>query len=931
MIKNCVILSAICVVIYGQQAMRTNDASGLTNYDLPFVSNGEYDENIQSPSEFLGFELGARPVRHWESKTYFEYLDATVEHVSLYSYGKTYEGRELIYLIVTSKENHDNIDQIRDNISKLSDPRTLTNTDEPKDIIKNSPAVAWMAYAIHGDEISSADAALQLAYQLAAGKDKNSQFIRDNVVVGIDPIENPDGRERILSQLQQWRGVVPNSDLQSLNHGGMWPWGRTNHYLFDLNRDWFATVHPETRGKVQAILDWKPQFLVDSHEMGAYDTYLFNPPRKPFNPYYHPVIHKWWKKIATDQASAFDQYGWSYYTRDWNEEIYPGYGSSWGIYIGVVGILYEQSRTSGQNVKRPDGSETSFREAVHHQFVSSMANLSTVAENRQELLQDYYDIRKKSVEGSTSEAFVFPISANTDRLDAFVETLQRQNIEVHMTGNDLKLSSAKSHDNTNVKNVNVEGGALIVKLNQPLRALIQNLLHFDIRFDTKSMEKERKTILKDEGSTLYDVTAWSLPLAFGIEGYYTTKLPRVSMNAYSPLSTKGVVVNDNPDYGFVLNGAKDGIYIAMSRLMDLGVKMYAIEESVTIDGHTFIPGSILIRNQSNPGLDFSQLKSVAKESRVDIIGINTALAQKGPDLGGSKVNLLQESRIALIGGPPTSAYSFGSMWHLLDSRIQRRTTLLNFMDVSRTDLRKYNVLVLPSSWGSAYKQVLGKSGIKKIKDWVKDGGTLIAVGGAANFLADSSSGISSVRKKRHILKDLKHYTYNLDQYESASNTKVDSLQLWEGHSSSDESDETDEDRSRFEELKTRDELGQKLSPQGAILRVNLNSEHWLNFGCGEMVPVLFNTSTILMTRYPNNTPARLAEADDLRLGGLLWPEAKERIAKGSWATQERVGNGQVILFATQPNFRGYFRGAERLLLNAMFYGPGLGTRTSVDW
>ncbi len=931
MIKKYVFLSAICVVMYGQQAMRTNDSPGLINYDLPFVPNGEYDDKIQSPSEFLGFELGARPVRHWESKTYFEYLDATVEHASLYSYGKTYEGRELLYLIITSKDNHENIDQIRENISKLADPRTLAKDDNPKNIIKDSPSIAWMAYAIHGDEISSADAAVQLAYQLAAGQDEQSQFIRDNVIVGIDPIENPDGRERILSQYQQWRGVMPNSDLQSLNHRGMWPWGRTNHYLFDLNRDWFATVHPETRGKVNAILDWKPQFLVDSHEMGAYDTYLFNPPREPFNPYYHPVIHKWWKKMAKDQAEAFDHYGWSYYTRDWNEEIYPGYGSSWGIYIGVVGILYEQSRTSGQFVRRPDGSETSFREAVHHQFVSSMANLSTVAKNRQELLQDYYDIRRKSVESNEAEAFVFPIGSNTDRLDAFVATLQRQDIEVHMTQKDIKLSTAVSHENKNVKNVNVDGGALIIKLNQPLRALIQNILHFDIRLDTKSMEKERKMVLKDEGSTLYDVTAWSLPLAFGIQGYYTTKMPRVAINTYSPLSNQGYVLNEDPDYGYVLNGAKDGIYIAMSRLMDLDIKMYAIEETVMIDGNTFIPGSILIRNQSNPELDITSLRSIAKESHVDIIGINTALAQKGPDLGGSKVNLLQESRIALVGGPPASAYSFGSVWHLLDSRIQRRTTLLNFMDVSRTDLRKYNVLVLPSSWGSAYKKVLGKSGMNKIKDWVKDGGTLIAVGGAANFLADSSSGISSVRKKRDILKDLEHYSYNLFQYESASHTKVDSLELWEGQSSLDKSSESGEQHFRLEDLKTRDKLARKLSPQGAILRVNLNPEHWLNFGCGEMVPVLFNSSTVLMTRYPSHTPARMAKVEDLRLGGLLWPEAKNRISEGSWATQERVGNGQVILFATQPNFRGYFRGAERLLLNAIFYGPGLGTNTSVDW
>jgi hypothetical protein len=304
-------------------------------------------------------------------------------------------------------------------------------------------------------------------------------------------MENPDGRERILAQYQQWQGAVPNSDLQSLNHRGVWPWGRTNHYLFDLNRDWFATVHPETRGKVKAILDWKPQFLVDSHEMSAYDTYLFNPPREPFNPYYHKVIHKWWDRFANDQAVAFDQFGWSYYTRDWNEEIYPGYGSSWGIYAGVVGILYEQSRTSGQQVKRPDGSITTFREAVHHQFISSISNLSTVANHREELLTDFYEIRKASVESSPNEVFVFPFNNNLDRLDDFVETLQRQSIEVYTTEKNLKLSSAKSHENKIVKNVVVKNGAVVVKVNQPLKALIQNMDQYQEMYDRSINEPEK--------------------------------------------------------------------------------------------------------------------------------------------------------------------------------------------------------------------------------------------------------------------------------------------------------------------------------------------------------------------------------------------------------------------------------------------------------
>ncbi|MFQ6678179.1 MAG: M14 family zinc carboxypeptidase [Fidelibacterota bacterium] len=918
-------------IIFGQ-TMRTHDHPGLGDYETPFFLNGVYDNNIQSPSVFFGFELGSRPVRHWEAKTYFEYLDAALENATLYSYGQTYEGRELIYLTITSKENDKNIEQHRKNLQKLADPRKLNKRENVDNIIHSTPAVAWMAYAIHGDEVSSPDAAVFLAYQLAAGIDTLTQKILENIIVCIDPLENPDGRARILSQHQQWGGVIPNPDVQSLNHRGMWPWGRTNHYLFDLNRDWFATVHPESRGIVQAILDWKPQLLVDAHEMGAYDTYLFNPPREPYNPYNHPTLHKWWKQFATDQANAFNQYGWSYYTRDWNEEIYPGYGSSWGIFAGMVGILYEQSRTSGQLIKRPDGSKTTFREAVHHQFISSMANLSTAAAHREELLRDYYHIRKNAVDSDPKEAFVFPLSDNLDRLDAFAETLKRQTIEVYVTENDIRLASAKTSANNIIKNTRIKGGALIVPVNQPLKALIQNILQFDIRLDTKSMEKERREVLKNSESTLYDVTAWSLPLAFGLEGFYTTSLPRFDMRPYDHLSDDGELLNTNAEYGFIIDGAEDGIYIALSRLMENKIKLWAVMEPVQIEGQTYAAGSILIRKQSNPKLNVELLSQIASESGINIVGIGTALAESGPDLGGNDVNLLQSARIALIGGPPISQYSFGSVWHLLDSRLQTRTTLLNFMSVRRTDLRKYNVIVLPSSWGGAYKDILGKGGIKKLKDWVKDGGTLIAIGAAASFIADSSSGLSSVRKRRNILKELDSYQYNLSQYQATGSIAVDSLELWEGKQSEDETTkENDKKKSDISELKDQDELGRKLSPQGAILRVNLDPEHWLNFGCGDMTPVLFGTSTVLMTKNPAHSPARLAPASDLRLGGLLWPEAKERIANGAWATRERLGNGQVILFATQPNFRGYFRGSERLLLNAMFYGPGLGARASVEW
>lgn len=918
------------------QSFRTHPAPGLGDYDMPFVKDGTYLDNIQSPDEFLGFKLGSRPARHPEVRDYFQYLGESLPNAQMHVYGTTYEGRELIYLTVSSEKNMDNLDLIRERNAKLADPRKLKRSENPEKIIAKNPAIAWMGYAIHGDELSSTDAAVQLAYQLLAGTDKTSKKIRDKLVVCIDPLQNPDGRERYLAQLEQWNGVVPNPDMQSLNHTGVWPYGRGNHYLFDLNRDWFATVHPETRGKVSAILDWQPQFLVDAHEMGSGDTYLFNPPRAPFNPYLPKTTLKWWDKFAQDQAAAFDQYGWSYYTRDWNEEFFPGYGSSWGIYIGLVGILYEQSETAGSFVKKLDETTTTYREAIHHQFTSSMANLSTVAWNKKEYLQDYYEHRKENVSRrNASEAFVFPAGDNISRLAHFAETLERQKIEIFITNSDMILPDGKAADGADIKRKELAKGSLIVLVNQPQKSLIQNILSFDLRMDTKSLEKERRELLKNGRGTLYDVTAWSLPLAYGLEAYHTQHLPNISKKPYTPELRAGRLINETARYGFVLSAADDGIYSALSQLFEQDIKLWCAEKLFAIEGSTFPAGSIVILKRANPKLDLKFLKAVARISGVDIIGIQTGLAQEGPDLGGNDFSLLEPPRIALVGGPPSSTYSFGSVWHLLDSRLGTRVSTISAMSLGRADLDKYNVLVLPAMWGgsNSLKNLLGEAGKEALTIWIESGGTLIAEGNAAAFLTDSTVALSSVRQRRQVLDMLSVYSYFLEQLKNAQETAVDSLALWEGITSAKENKDQDHNEKDppLKELKAADKLGQTLRPRGAILKVDLDQEHWLSFGCGASVPVLYGTGTVFMAKPPIQAAARFAEAGTLRMGGLLWPEARDRIAETAWATRESKGKGQIILFATQPNFRGFFHGSERLLLNALFLGPGMGTSRTEPW
>jgi hypothetical protein len=290
--------------------------------------------------------------------------------------------------------------------------------------------------------------------------------------------------------------------------------------------------------------------------------------------------------------------------------------------------------------------------------------------------------------------------------------------------------------------------------------------------------------------------------------------------------------------------------------------------------------------------------------------------------------MLINPRIAIATGQPISTYSFGATWHLLDSRMNSRTSLINVMGLGWQDLSKYNVLILPS--GNNLKRILDDSGIRKLKDWIKDGGTLISYSNNAAFLADSSVNISSVRLRRQILNKLDSYESDLAFAKQAENVTIDSVALWDGEYL-EENPSKEEHKEALENIKEIDRMGRKFRPQGAILKVNMDPEHWLSFGCGNYVSVLYNTGNVFMAKNPVKIAGRLAEESNLRLGGLLWPEAKSRIAESAWVTQESYGKGQIIIFATEPHFRGYFRASERVLLNAIYLGPGMGTTHSVSW
>ena len=903
---------------------------------LPFFPDGTYDSRIPTPQSVLGFEMGAKPVRHAQVEKYLTALAASSPQVLLREYGSSYEGRKLYYILVGSPENISRIDEIQKDLAQLADPRKIS-TSEANRLIGSLPAVAWMAYSIHGDELSSTDAALQVAYQIVAGTDSLSQTLKENLVIVIDPLQNPDGRERILSQIESFSGKVINWDVQSLQHSGMWPWGRGNHYLFDLNRDWFALVHPESRGKTSAILSWNPQLVVDCHEMGAFDTYLFSPPRKPFNPYWSSSIHKWWKKFSSDQARAFDRYGWSYYTREWNEEWFPGYGSSWSIFLGAVGILYEQAGVSGSQVKRPDRSIMTYRETVHHQFVSSIANLTTAAENRRGLLEDFYLERKRSVE-SKPVTYLFVPGQNETRTRDFIQTMLRQTIEVSQAEESFTTGDLTGIWQNPISRKTFPQGTYMISSAQPLSHLVKVILDFDIRIPTDFLEDERRELEKAEGTKLYEITSWSVPLAFGLDAYRTEKaIPIKSRPVNSAESIVGNLQNPNPEYGYVFDYTSEGAVLTLTRLLEKDFPARVALKPFAVEGSKFPAGTILLRKQECSLNLKEYLQDLADQYGVQIWGVNTALAEDGADLGGNEFELLQKPRIAVITNNPISFTDFGTIWHLLDQRLEMKFSNLDILGLSSTDLSHYNVIIIPPSWGGSglLTQIIGKGGISKLKEWVQNGGTLIAIESSAAFVADSATGLSQVKLKDQILDSLSSYWEELQRLAGAEIYKIDSLDLWESKeldaAKAKPESSNQESRPGKDILQKQEERGKLFMPRGAILRVDLDTLHWLSFGLEQKVPVLVYAEDAFMSKHPVQTAGRFATGENLRLSGLLWPEARKRWENTSYLTREQSGKGQIILFASHPNFRGYFRGAERLLVNAFLLGPGVGTSIPREW
>ncbi len=918
-------------------SIRFGDAQDLA-YDADFFPGAQHDASITTPDALLGQRHGSRLAHHSEVLGAFRLWAEQSDRMKIETFGKTHEGRELVYAVITSPANHGRLDQLMADHAKLAAGSLSENA--AAEMARTAPAVAWMGYSIHGDELSGTDAALAVAHHLVADQSEGTLSMLDELVIVVDPCLNPDGRERIIGMVEQSAGYTPNLNYSSM-HRGRWPFGRGNHYLFDMNRDWMAGTQPETRARWQAIQDWNPQLFVDAHEMGALDTFLFYPQAAPIN-VHMPEKHLHWQSLfAGDAARAFDREGWAYYTREWADGWAPFYSDAWASLMGAVGILYEQAGVAGFQLRRASGEILTYREAVHHQVQASFANLHTLQAHREPILVDYAANKRKNVDPSTEgndEWFAVVPGNDASRWRELLRVLDGQGIEYYHSDEALELREASGSRGASEDTVALPAESLLVPAMQAKRQLVRAFFEFDPRIDSETLVKEREELERKNSSKMYDMTAWSLPHAYDLDGWWgkldvTTDDLKVGMTSRENGGLFGSVAEGQEVYAWIVDGHDDAAVAFAARAMEAGLQVNVSDREFETGSKSWSRGSLLVR-RNEQAFDTAEcerrLTRAAMASLAAVERISSGRAPgDGPDLGGGHFKLLARPRIALLSNSPVRSDVYGHLWHHLDVRLGVPFTIIDAQQFGGADLRRYNVLVIPPG---GVRSILADNK-SAIETWIRGGGTLVATGSASSSLTAGALGFSSVSLRRDALEELDVYERAVAKERAAWNIEVDEELVWNGKSAEEDAAPADEDGAETSDIpiEERDAWMRRFSPSGVNLLGQVNTDHWLTAGCNEVMPIGISGSSVFLSKGHIETPVRFAPADELRLSGLLWPEARERIAGSAYVTRERKGNGQVILFAGVPALRGYHLATGRLLANAVIYGPGLGASQPIGW
>jgi len=907
-----------CVTFFALLAILISSAFAEPAMTAPSAS---YNPDVPTLKSVLGYEMGGQFTTHSDLERYFEKLAAATDRMKIEPYGKTYEGRTLYTIIISSPRNLARLDAIKAATARLADPRKAT-PEEAQRIAAEMPVVLWFGYNVHGNEAASSEAAMQVAYELSASQDERVRNWLDNAVVVMDPMQNPDGRDRYVAGYRQALGAYPRGDRFAAEHQERWPGGRPNHYLFDLNRDWAWLSQAETRQRIPRYLQWNPQVDVDFHEMGSESTYFFFPPTKPVLPWIAPLLEKWYVIYGKANAAALDKYGIRYYTKENFDLFYPSYGDIWPALHGAIGMTYEQGGggAGGLKIDLADDQRTlTLRDRATNHFLTSLATLDASVQNRQARLYDFYEFRRAAIRGGQQgplRAIYLVPGRDPYRVAHVVDTLVKQGVEVKQTTSAVDGEDLTSYWGEKIPKKRLPAGTYVVDMAQPAGFLARALLQPEIQHDTLFF---------------YDVSGWALPLAADVEGYVSSKLADVNLSpvAAAALPAINVPAKENTA-AYVFSSESLGAIRLLGHLLYQDLKAYVSIKPFKLSGQQFAAGSIVVPIDTNPVDLHERLTKLALADKVNVVAAKTGMSDEGIDLGSSRVRFLRKPRIAMLMDTPTNANDYGALWYLFEQRLDLPFTPLRTENLREVDLNNYNVLIMPSDYGDGrgYSRALDKGTSAKISEWVRNGGVLVGIRGGAVWATKPKSGLTSVTY--HYVRPNDEQA-RIEEEKAAAPAKPGDAPpaatpaaqpaAGAGAPSSPDADKKKQEELAKKLIKYADREKQLRSEEvpGTILRVNVDTTHPLGFGLNDQMPVLNDTAPVLNLTGKGENVVHFPK-DNLKLSGYITPENEKKVAQSAFLIRERQGRGHVIMFADNPVFRGFWDGTTRLLLNSIFFG-----------
>jgi hypothetical protein len=797
---------------------------------------------IQSPEAFFGYALGSRFNDHHDVVAYFQQLESNANGgLILDEYGRSNENRPLVVAYISTPENLKRIEEIKKAHSSL---------DKNEGI-----AIVWMSYNVHGNESSGTEAAMKTAYELIA---QHQDWLKNTLVI-MDPCINPDGRDRYVHWYNQVANSTPNPDPSAAEHDEPWPSGRPNHYMFDLNRDWAWLTQVESQQRIHLYNQWLPHVHVDFHEQGINDPYYFAPAAEP----YHEVITDWQREfqngLGRNHANYFDKQGWFYFTREIFDLLYPSYGDTYPTFNGAVGMTYEQAGNgrAGLAIQTNDGDTLTLTDRIAHHHTTGISTVQYSSATAGKLIKSFNDfVTKKNFKYKS-----YCVGGNYENVIALTKLLDAHEITYSFGTGNVTVKGfdyVKNGPGSMIPGMN----HLIIHTDQPKGTFVNVLF-------------EPKTKLSD--SLTYDITAWSLPYAYGLEGIASeTKIQGVKV---TPIFAPNTSQENTYAYITDWNGMNDARFL--SDILQHGIRVRFAENPFTLNGKEYARGSLIIaKGDNSPKLFNETLITIANTHQKYLRATKTGMVEKGNDLGSSYVKMIQAPKVAMLFGDATSSLSAGETWHFFENELNYPITQINPNQIDRQQLSQFNVLIAPEGDPSVFMDESTKS---IIQEWISNGGKLIAIGASASgFTTDQGYAL----KVKNIDKDKEEGAEEVHEHPHIKYNEQEREYI-------------------------------KHSITGAIFRCNVDHTHPLAFGyTGDYFTLKLSADGYECFSDASNV-VTLPEKPEL-IAGFAGCEALKKQPKTLVIGQENIGNGCIIYMIDNPLFRGFWENGKLFMANALF-------------